>query len=716
MAAVDRAISDIFDEGERRARAALAAMPKGTFRARDEVEDGGMGTGPTPVEVEITITDERFTIDFSGTGPQARGSINCTRVALMAGMRIMFMALATPQVSANDGVFRPLEVICPDGTIFTAQRPAPTSTYWETRLVAGDVVWQALAKALPERLTAGQYLSVCSQVLRTRHPASGELALLVEPNAGAPAAGSDKDGESGLFCMSNGKTYVLSAEVAETRYDVEVERYGFDVVPGGEGRHRGGRGLERSYRMRSEGSVTASFGRSVKGAWAVAGGHAQLRRGAFRRWPPAGQGGQGDPGTARAWRPGAARHRHRRRLGRPTRTAPGAGTLGPACGPDLQRRRRESVRPERVGTVIDYSARRRRLQAAIQKAGIGLLAVGPGEHMTYLLGFHTHPDERPSLFLLTPEREGFLMPALNAEDSRQHTDMPFEVWADDTGPDAALERLSQQLDFSQVRRVALDETMRTDFSLLLLKRLNDAATSLADEVLSPLRMRKEPAEIDLIQMNADIGDAAMRAAYAAVRPGVSEQQVAHAVHGAFDDAEVDQVNFAIIGSGPNGAFPHHATGKRVLQEGDAVVIDIGARKDHYNSDITRMVHVGEPSADYLEVHEIVEVAVAAALAVVRPGVRARDIDGAARGVIAAAGYGEFFVHRTGHGLGLTVHEPPYITASNDFVLEEGMVFSIEPGIYLPGRFGVRLEEIVTVTDRGVQVFSRLPRNLHVAHT
>ncbi len=274
VAAVDRAISDIFDEGERRARAALATIPKGTFRARDEVEDDGMGTGPTPVEVEITITDERFTIDFSGTGPQARGSINCTRVALMAGMRIMFMALATPQVSANDGVFRLLEVICPSGTIFTAQRPAPTSTYWETRLVAGDVVWQALAKALPDRLTAGQYLSVCSQVMRTRHPESGELALLVEPNAGGWGAGSDKDGESGLFCMSNGKTYVLSTEVAETRYDVEVERYGFDVIPGGEGRHRGGRGLERSYRMRSEGSVTASFGRSVKGAWAVAGGRA----------------------------------------------------------------------------------------------------------------------------------------------------------------------------------------------------------------------------------------------------------------------------------------------------------------------------------------------------------------------------------------------------------------------------------------------------------
>ena len=272
MAVVAAAIEDILDEGERRARAALATLPPGTYRARDEVEDDGMGTGPTPVEVEITIDEERFTVDFSGSGPQARGSINCTRVALMAGMRVMFMALATPQVPANEGVFRPLEVICPDGTIFTAQRPAPTSTYWETRLVASDLVWQALASAVPHRLTAGHYLSVCSEVLRTRHPESGELALLVEPNAGGWGAGADKDGESGLFCMGNGQTYVLSAEVAETRYDVQVERYGFDVVPGGEGRHRGGRGLVRAYRMHSEGSVTASFGRSVKGAWAVAGG------------------------------------------------------------------------------------------------------------------------------------------------------------------------------------------------------------------------------------------------------------------------------------------------------------------------------------------------------------------------------------------------------------------------------------------------------------
>jgi N-methylhydantoinase B len=269
---IDTAIEAIFDEGERRARAALAELPKGTYRARDQVEDDGMGTGPTPVEVEITIDDDAFTVDFTGTGPQARGSINCTRVALMAGMRIVFMNLTVPQIPANEGVFRPLEVRCPDGTIFTAERPAPTSTYWETRLVASDVVWRALAATVPERLPAGHYLSVCSEVLRTRHPETGDMALLVEPNAGGWGASFDSDGVSGLFCMSNGQTYVLSAEVAETRYDVEVERYGFDVVPGGEGRWRGGRGLVRAYRMRSEGSVTASFGRSVRGAWAVADG------------------------------------------------------------------------------------------------------------------------------------------------------------------------------------------------------------------------------------------------------------------------------------------------------------------------------------------------------------------------------------------------------------------------------------------------------------
>jgi N-methylhydantoinase B len=266
------AMHGILREGELHARDALARLPKGEFHAEDEVEDDGMGSGPTPVKVRVRISDDAFTVDFSGTGPQVRGTVNCTRVALMAAMRIMFTAITVPRLPANEGMFRPLEVICPGGTVFTAKHPAPTSTYWETRLVASDLVWQALGPILPGSLTAGHYLSVCSEVLQTRHPVTGELALLVEPNAGGWGAGFDKDGEDGLFCMGNGQTYVLSSEVAETRYDVRVDRYSFNVIPGGEGRYRGGRGLVREYRMLSPGSVTASFGRSAKGAWPVDGG------------------------------------------------------------------------------------------------------------------------------------------------------------------------------------------------------------------------------------------------------------------------------------------------------------------------------------------------------------------------------------------------------------------------------------------------------------
>lgn len=269
---IERAMAAIIEGGEKLSGAAMARLPKGVFEASGEVEDDGMGSGTIPVKVRVEITEDAFRVDFAGTGSQARGTINCTRVALMAGMRIIFLAIAAPQEPANEGLFAPLEVSCPDGTIFTAQRPAPTSTYWETRLIASDVVWKALAPVLPERLPAGHYLSVCSQVLRTRNPLTGELALLVEPNAGGWGASCDADGVDGMFCMGNGDTRVLSSEVAETRYDVLVDEYGYDVRPGGEGRYRGGRGMVRAYRMLSQGSVTGSFGRSQEGAWGVAGG------------------------------------------------------------------------------------------------------------------------------------------------------------------------------------------------------------------------------------------------------------------------------------------------------------------------------------------------------------------------------------------------------------------------------------------------------------
>jgi len=202
----------------------------------------------------------------------------------------------------------------------------------------------------------------------------------------------------------------------------------------------------------------------------------------------------------------------------------------------------------------------------------------------------------------------------------------------------------------------------------------------------------------------------MQAAFAAIRPGMSELDLAAVIKSSFQ-SEGASPAFWIVGGGGNGAFPHHHAGERKLAEGDAVVIDIGGRKAGFPSDITRMAVVGQPPEGYGQIHSIVEKAVQAALKAAKPGVLAREVDAAARTVIADAGYGEYFVHRTGHGMGIDGHEPPYLTSTSDTVLEEGMVFSIEPGIYLPGRFGIRLEEIVILRDDGPEVLSSLPRDL-----
>jgi len=353
------------------------------------------------------------------------------------------------------------------------------------------------------------------------------------------------------------------------------------------------------------------------------------------------------------------------------------------------------------------------LREKMRATGADLVALGPGSHMQWLLGFHPHADERPCLLLVSPTAEAFLMPVLNAEGSREQTDIAFHTWSDEEGPQSALAAALRAIGAEKARSVVLDETMRADFALLLLGALPEAKHDFTGGTVGALRMRKSESEFARLKASAAVADRAMQAAFAALKPGMSEKELAAIVRDHFA-AEGAAALFAIIGSGPNGAFPHHQTGERRLVEGDAVVIDIGARKDGLPSDITRMAAVCRPPEGYGQVHTIVERAVEAALAAARPGVKAKDVDAAAREVIARAGYGEYFVHRTGHGLGIDGHEPPYITATSETVLEEGMVFSIEPGIYIPGRFGIRLEEIVILRADGPEIFSSLPRDLYVA--
>jgi N-methylhydantoinase B len=272
---VQSSVEALLDYGERMTLLELAKLPKGVYEAEDWIDDDGIGNGPFPVRVKITITDSEFICDFTGTHPQVPGPVNCALTGLHSGVRTMLKAITSPTIPVNEGCFRPLKVICPPGTIFTAERPAAVSTYWETMNYVTDLVWKALAPIVPDRLSAGHFLSVCGIVLAGIHPDTNELFLLVEPQAGGWGAGAAKDGESGLMCVGDGETYVIPVEIAETRYGIIVDRYELDTTAeAGAGRHRGGRGCIRDYRAAvDEITLTATFGRHKYLPWGVNGGH-----------------------------------------------------------------------------------------------------------------------------------------------------------------------------------------------------------------------------------------------------------------------------------------------------------------------------------------------------------------------------------------------------------------------------------------------------------
>jgi Xaa-Pro aminopeptidase len=218
--------------------------------------------------------------------------------------------------------------------------------------------------------------------------------------------------------------------------------------------------------------------------------------------------------------------------------------------------------------------------------------------------------------------------------------------------------------------------------------------------MPPLRAVKDAEELAVLARAASAADAAFADIVLVPFAGRREADVAADLADALRRHGHRTADFTIVGSGPNGASPHHEAGERVIADGDAVVLDFGGHLDGYYSDITRTVFVGEPPQEFDRVHDVVRRAQQAAFEAVRPGVPAEEVDRAARDVIDDAGYGQWFIHRTGHGIGLELHEPPYIVAGNATKLGAGMTFSIEPGVYLPGRFGVRIEDIVAVGDDG----------------
>ncbi len=361
------------------------------------------------------------------------------------------------------------------------------------------------------------------------------------------------------------------------------------------------------------------------------------------------------------------------------------------------------------------SRRVQALQAQLEPDSNTVCITFPGRNLQYLTGFYEAPSERHFLFFVPAGSAPIaLVPELSAADFESAAPWVDDVrtWTDEAGPQDALSAVLEEIDPD---RILLDDTMWARFTQDIRTHCPAATYGLASEVLTALRIRKDDTEIAALERAGAAADTAMNAirSLGSDAIGMTEIELARRIETELVEAGGTGTAFeTIVGSGPNGARPHHTSGDRTIRAGEPVVLDFGTRVDGYPSDQTRtIIFDGDPTDRVREVHDVVREAQAAAIDAIEPGVTAASIDRAGREVIEAAGYGDRFIHRTGHGVGLDVHEAPDIVAGNERKLEPGMVFSVEPGIYLPDDFGVRIEDLVVVTDGGAMRLNRTDRGL-----
>ncbi|MCZ6663329.1 MAG: Xaa-Pro peptidase family protein [Actinobacteria bacterium] len=356
---------------------------------------------------------------------------------------------------------------------------------------------------------------------------------------------------------------------------------------------------------------------------------------------------------------------------------------------------------------FDYANRISRLRDNMGRQGIDVVMLSVGSDLPYFTGYEAMPSERLTMLLVDQLSDPSLfVPQLEGP---RVAPGPFDIvsWPEAKNP---ISLVAEKV--GSARRIAVGDNTWSAFLVALQAELPHAEWTLASELTRGLRIRKEPGEIASLRAAAEAADRVLARVPGEVRfSGRTEHQIARDFSEMTLDEGHDMASFAIVASGPNGASPHHEPGDRIVQKGDLVVCDFGGRVDGYHSDVTRTFSVGPPTAEQVEVHHVVAKANAAGRAAARPGVPCQEIDRAARSVIEDAGYGRFFIHRTGHGIGLEVHEHPYLVQGNDMTLESGMSFSVEPGIYLPDRLGVRIEDIVTTVDNGVDELNRADRGL-----
>ena len=372
-----------------------------------------------------------------------------------------------------------------------------------------------------------------------------------------------------------------------------------------------------------------------------------------------------------------------------------------------------SVSSSRFSSDV-YASRLARAARLASDAGLDALLITPGPDLQYLIGSKASSFER--LIALVVPADGstptVVVPRLElaalGDSAAQELSLTLVDWVDGVDPYALVAAA-----VTTGTKTAVADAMPA-LHFVPLAEVFGTVPVLATDVLRELRMVKDDAEIDALRRAGSAIDRVHARMGEWLRVGRSEAQIAADIAAAIVEEGHTAPEFIIVGSGPHGADPHHEVSDRVVEAGDIVVIDIGGPvAPGYNSDSTRTYSLGEPPAEIAEQYAVLERSQQAAVDAVKPGVTAQSIDAAARDVLVDAGLGEAFLHRTGHGIGLSVHEEPYIVAGNDIMLTEGMAFSIEPGIYFHGQWGARIEDIVVVTADGCESVNLRPHGLAV---
>jgi len=359
---------------------------------------------------------------------------------------------------------------------------------------------------------------------------------------------------------------------------------------------------------------------------------------------------------------------------------------------------------------VRYAERLARTRARMEELGVDVLCCSVGPDLPYLTGYEAMPLERLTMLVVARDEPAVLVvPRLEAPRVEPQPDVfSIEPWDETDDPVDRVATLARG-----AHTIAIGDQTWARFVLALQERLPSARFTSATEVLGPLRAVKGPDEIERLRAAAEAVDAIAVAMREQRFHGRTELDVQRELNERILEAGHERVNFAIVASGPNAASPHHDAIDRVIEVGDVVLCDFGGTMHRYCSDITRMFVVGEPAPEVRDAYDALCAAQDAAVRAATVGTPCEEVDAVARGVLREAQLADWFVHRTGHGIGLDAHEDPYMVAGNTTPLVAGHAFSVEPGVYLPGRFGLRLEDIVVASDDGPVRLNHAPRDLAI---